>query len=176
MVCLDSTHNTDACGYLNGVQGLIQRHRAQFATAATNTAAPDGGALNTLLLSDPPLAARLLKDPFGRDRIDTFVSVQPKGHRRGAKKDGMKRLRDLAADDVRTPTTDGSFHIPLAKRYKEDASSRLDEMRMCVHAHILRALEVFSVIATTAALHTNTPASAAAEERLADSNTADETR
>ena len=84
MVCLDSSHKTDACGYLNGVQGLIQRHRAQFATAATNTAAPDGGALNTLLLSDPPLAARLLRDPFGHDRADTFISVQPKNsHRRG---------------------------------------------------------------------------------------------
>jgi hypothetical protein len=45
---------------------------------------------------------------------------------------------------------------------------------MCVHAHILRALEVFSVIATTATLHTDTPASAAAEERLADSSIADE--
>jgi hypothetical protein len=173
MVCLDSSHKTDACGYLNGVQGLIQRHRAQFATAATNTAAPDGGALNTLLLSDPPLAARLLRDPFGHDGADTFVSVQPKSHRRGSKKDGMKRVRDLAADDVRTPTTDGSFHVPLAKRYKEDASSRRHEMRMCMHAHILRALEVFSVIATTAALRTNTPASAAAEEHLTDSNAAD---
>jgi hypothetical protein len=40
---------------------------------------------------------------------------------------------------------------------------------MCVHAHILRALEVFSVIATTADLHTNTPAS---EALLCDSNTA----
>jgi hypothetical protein len=86
----------------------------------------------------------------------------------------MKRLRDLAADDVRTPTTNGSFHIPLAKRYRGDAPTRRDEMRMCVHAHILRALEVFSVIATTATLHTDTPASAAAEERLADSSIADE--
>ena len=175
MVCLDPSHATGACGYLNGVQGLIQRHRAQFATAATNTAAPDGGALSTLLLSDPPLAARMLRNPFGHDSIDTFVSTQPKGgHRQGTKKDGMKRLRDLAADDVRTPSTNGSFHIPLAKRYRGDAPTRRDEMRMCVHAHILRALEVFSVIATTATLHTDTPASAAAEERLADSSIADE--
>jgi hypothetical protein len=171
-VCLDPSHATGACGYLDGVQGLIQRHRAQFATAATNTAAPDGGALNTLLLSDPPLAARLLSNPFGRDSIDTFVSVQPEGGRqRGSKKDGMKRLRDLAPDDVRSSTTNGSFHIPLAKRYKEDAFTRREEMRMCVHAHILRALEVFSVIATSAALHTNTPAS---EALLCDSNTADD--
>ena len=92
MVCLDPGHATTACGYLQGVQGLIQRHQAQFSTAATNTASaadPDGGALRDLLLSDPPLAARILRDPLSTDSADTFVPVQSK-RQRGSRGHGHK--------------------------------------------------------------------------------------
>jgi hypothetical protein len=64
----------------------------------------------------------------------------------------MKRRRDLSDDDVITPTGDPAFHVPLVKRYKDDALSRGEEMRMCMHTHLIRAFEVFAVLA--AAAHT----------------------
>jgi hypothetical protein len=82
----------------------------------------------------------------------------------------MKRVRDLTVDDALTPTTDTHFHVPLSKRYRGDALGRRDEMRSCVHAHIVRALEVFSALATSAALHTDIPASTATVRSPTDSD------
>ena len=184
MVCLDPGHATTACGYLQGVQGLIQRHQAQFATAATNTVsatAPDGGALRNLLLSDPPLAARILRDPLGTDRADTFVPVQSKRQRgsrghghKGANKETMKRRRDLSDDDVITPTGDPAFHVPLVKRYKDDALSRGEEMRMCMHTHLIRAFEVFAVLAAAAHTPSHTVSANTVASTTEGSNESDE--
>ncbi len=113
--------------------------------AATKTARPDAGALRQLLSSDPQLAARIIHNPFGHDNADTWVSVQSVLNR-DTTRARMRRKRDLGPHDVLAATTDAEFHVPLQKRFRHDASSRREEMTMCMHAHIIRALDVLSAL------------------------------
>jgi hypothetical protein len=85
----------------------------------------------------------------------TWWRARDHGHK-GDNKETMKRRRDLSDDDVVTPTNDPAFHVPLVKRYKDDAISRGEDMRMCVHAHLICAFEIFAVLAVATHTHSHT--------------------